>query len=230
MAIPASGTFDYVFHVPAGPQSGSRKLKGGLRDPLGRRDRLLGHAPTLEAIEYKREEWQLYSRVTLTASRWRLSGSRSMSFSVDRALIRTLRAGDVLNISRTGCGGLGLSILRDGDLVAAAGAITKVPLGAGLTARNPGDLVEQAEMVFRARDPQYRMGEYPIELSVEGETRIVHRGRPRLGPYDIFVIHGFIIGIPGTDERVSIERTGVCPDTAAHTTVQLFETERMEIS
>jgi hypothetical protein len=33
------------------------------------------------------------------------------------------------------------------------------------------------------------------------------------------------VGIPGTDECVSIERLGICPSTAAHNSAQLMEAE-----
>jgi len=230
MVMAIEGTFDYVFDVStvagaAGP------LQGRPREPLARTDRrLLGHAPLLEAVEYQREAWQLYARITLTGGEGRHASVRSASFSVDRGLVRVLRQGDVLYISRTLCAGLGLSILRDGQLVAAAGAITSVPLGTDVSARHPGDLVEQAEQIFRTRDPQYRTRESPIELSVAGVTRILHGGRPTLGPYEVFVRHGFLRGIPGTDESLSIERRGVCPDTAAHTTAQLLDEEGLRLS
>ena len=51
-----------------------------------------------------------------------------------------------------------------------------------------------------------------------------------MGDYEIFVRHGFLWGDPGTDESVSIELRRVCPDTAAHTTAQLLEQERQELS
>jgi hypothetical protein len=63
--------------------------------------------------------------------------------------------------------------------------------------------------------------DHPIELSIAGDTRIMHSGRPTMGRYDVLIRHGFIMGMPGTDACVSIERRGVCPDTAAHTTAQV---------
>jgi hypothetical protein len=141
-----------------------------------------------------------------------------------------LRRGDVLHISRSGRCGLGLSILREDLLIAAAGAITKVPLGLGASARMPGDLIAQAERAFRTRDPDYRMNDRPFELSIAGETRILHTGRPQIGPFDVFVRHGFLDGLPGGDVCASIERRGVCPDTAAHTSAELLEREGLEIA
>jgi hypothetical protein len=78
--------------------------------------------------------------------------------------------------------------------------------------------------------PGYVMRECPIELTVAGETRIFTRGRATLGPCEIFMRHGSLLGVPGTDECVSIERKGACPETAANTSAQLLETEglRME--
>ena len=60
--IPTSGTFDYTFVVPAEARTGS--IRSFLREPLEADPaRLLGHAPILEAVEYQREAWQLYSRM-----------------------------------------------------------------------------------------------------------------------------------------------------------------------
>ena len=77
-----------------------------------------------------------------------------------------LRAKDVLYISRTHCEGLGLSVLRDGELIAAAGAVMHVPLGPPVNVRYPHELVEEAEAVFRARDPEYDTWNYPAQLRV----------------------------------------------------------------
>ena len=69
------------------------------------------------------------SRVTLTASAREDATISSISFYVDRDLIRQLRPGDEVHISRTACDCLGLSIIRMGELVAAIGAVTAVDLG-----------------------------------------------------------------------------------------------------
>jgi hypothetical protein len=229
MVIAPEGTFDYVFDVDADLRT--EPIRGRLRDPIGDTEcptRLVGRTPLLSAVEYQREAWQLYARLTLVASDPENSVTRAV-FSVQRGLVRVLRRGDVLHISRTGCGGLGVSILREGLLIAAAGAITAVPLGVGASARIPHDLVRQAEHVFQSRDAEYCMAEEPLELTIAGETRILTLGRPQMGPFDVFVRHGFLEGIPGTNESASIERRGVCPDTAAHTSAELIEREGLEI-
>jgi hypothetical protein len=202
-------------------------MHGGLREPIqgGDLERLLGHAPLLQAVEYNREKWQLLSQVTLSATEKKHAIASSFSFNVDRELIAMLRANDVMHISRTYCAGLGLSILRDGELVAAAGAVIDVPLGPTVSVRHPRQLIEQAEAIFRVRDPEYHMRNYPVELRVGDVLHILHEGLPTIGDYEILVRHGHIWGIPGTDECVSIERLKVCPSTAAHHSAQLMETE-----
>jgi hypothetical protein len=229
MVMAQEGTFAYTFNVTDRIESGVRMV--GLASPpvTDGHTRLVGYAPVLEVTEYQREPWQLYARITLNASDRRNATVRSATFSVDRGLVRVLRPGDRLHISRTSCAGIGLSIIRDGYLVAAAGAITDVPLGADVSAHHPGDLIARAEMIFRARDAEYEMREYPIELTIGGVTRILHGGRPTMGPYEVFMRHGFLRGIPGTDESVSIERRRVCPDTAAHTSAQLLEDVRLQM-
>ena len=231
MVMPVSGTFDYTFVVPSGSRSGSRRMKGTLTAKPGWHDRrrLLGRSAILEAVEYQKEAWQLYSRLTLTAGNKWTATARSFAFSVDRALIVMLRQDDVLNISRTACAGLGLSVLREGRLVAAAGAVSAVPLGPDVSVRHTFDLVQRAEAIFRVRDPEYEMKDHPVELRVGNVTRILHVGRPTIGDYEVLVRHGFIAGMPGTNESVSIELRRVCPDTAAHTSAQLMEQEGQEL-
>jgi len=222
MVMHISGTFDYAFIVPEGARSSTRRIEGTLREPPeGEQERLIGHAPLMVTEEYQREAWQLYSRITLTP-RDRYATARSFSFSVDRALITMLREGDVVHVSRTPCAGLGLSIVRDGQLVAAAGAICHVPLGPDVSVRTPGDLVRQSERIFQTRDPEYVFGRPPLEVRIGNVTRILDGGRPTIGPYELFVRHGFIMGFPGTDACASIERIRVCPDTAAHHSAELI--------
>ena len=59
-----SGTFDYSFIVADGPCGGSRRMEGRLRErPAGEQERLIGHSPLLVAEEYRREPWQIFSRI-----------------------------------------------------------------------------------------------------------------------------------------------------------------------
>ena len=225
MVMATCGTFDYKFVVSDESFGGKRQIQGMLREPIqGDQDRLLGHTPLLQTVEYQ-EKRQLLCRVTLTATERHHAMASSFSFTEDRELIAMLRAKDVLHISRTQCAGLGLSILRNEELVAAAGAVTCVPLGPTVNVRYTHELIEEAEAIFRARDPEYDMRNYPVELRVGDVLHILHEGRPTMGDYEILVRHGRIWGMPGTDECVSIERLKICPSTAAHNSAQLMEAE-----
>ena len=229
MSISREGTCHYEFEIRGDLLNGGG-LTGRLAEPVsGGAKRLVGHAPMLTAVEYQREAWQLYARVTLTATDRAQALVGQASFSVDRRFVRMLRDGDMFYMSRTSCGGVGLSVLRQDELIGAAGAITHVPLGRGQSVKIPLDLIEQAESAFRTRDPRYRMREHPIEISLAGETRITDGGRPTIGPYDVFIRHGFLSGSPGTDVCLSIERKGACSDTAAHTSAQLLDEEGIDL-
>jgi len=229
MSIPREGTCHYEFEIRGDLLNGGG-VTGRLAESVsGGAKRLVGHTPRLTAVEYQREAWQLYARVTLTATDRAHALVGQASFSVDRRFIRMLRDGDMFYMSRTSCGGVGLSVLRQDELIGAAGALTHVPLGRGQSVGLPLDLIRQAEGVFQARDSGYRMREYPIELSLAGETHITDGGRPTIGPYDVFIRHGFLRGMPGIDVCLSIERNGVCSDTAAHTSAQLLDEEGIDL-
>jgi hypothetical protein len=65
MVMPTCGTCDYAFVVHEASVPG-RAICGALREPIEKeQERLLGHAPLLQTVEY--EKWQL-CRITLTAT------------------------------------------------------------------------------------------------------------------------------------------------------------------
>ena len=221
MVMANEGTFDYVFVVPA--DANEVTWPGSLRDPLPAGEkRLLGRAPVISFSDYETDLGVPRTRITLKSSGI-LSRKSEYSFPVDRALARMLRPADVIHISRDGCAGLGLSVLRDGELVAAVGAVTHVVLGNEISVRTPWDLVKGAEAAFRVRDSEFDFYELPLEITTGGQTRLLYRGRPRMGRYEAFVIHGFLRGMPGTSECMSLSLTGVCPDCAASLTAQLLD-------
>jgi hypothetical protein len=132
-------------------------------------------------------------------------------------------------MSRTPCGRLGLSIIRSGRLIAAAGALSAVPLGELVRVRIPSDTVRDAERAFRKSDPKFEFPHLPVEVRLGDDVRIMFRGRPRIQSYDVWVEHGFYRGIPGTDECVAIALAGSCPDTAAIASAQLLDSDAIEI-
>jgi len=141
--------------------------------------------------------------------------------------VRSLRCGDRVYMARTPCAGVGISVIRGDTLVAAAGAVTAVPLGPELVVGAPdvgvGALFEQI-------DPDYQLLEIPLEFKVGGQRRLAHCGTRTLGPYWIYVIRGFCPGMSGTDECAAIVRVGTFTETPTSSTAQLLgggEVERV---
>jgi len=239
MVIPLCGTFDYKVVVP--DNLGEWRWEAHLRapvvpsgDPL-RDDRLFGYSPIVEitpagitpdpgnsSVRNVRPR-VLRSRITFTASEQAHARTASAGFYVDHSLTAAIRPHDVLFVSRTSCGGLGLSLHRDNQLVVAVGAVTAVPLGDSVRVRIPGELIKQAEDVFRLHDPEFEFGHLPVEIEIDKHRRVVFGTRSRLGAYDVFVEHGFYRGLPGTDECVAISLPRACPDVAAIATAQLLD-------
>lgn len=238
MAMPFSGTFDYVVTVPHDLDAGAFECRAALGEPVLQTGdelhdyRLVGTAPWLRVADAgltpdpgPHRPRVLRSRVTLTAKRRRDATVREVSFHVDKGLISCLRGGDSFHLVRTGCGGLGVSVIREQELVVAAGAVTEVVLGRGVRARIPWDPVEAAEAIFRQRDPDFEVQTAPIEVSVNDLHAVLEGGERTLGPYVVFVVHGFIRGIPGTDPCAAICRKGGCPIQAASASAMLLGDE-----
>jgi len=238
MTISPAGTFDYVAVVPA---DASRRWRAQLRqtptDEHGRSEarRLVGISPWLEISEAGptpdvRSSAHtgtvlprvLRSRVTLEASTPE-GAFRSVSFCLDSGLTSVLHAGDELNVARTHCGGVGVSIIRDRQLLAAAGAVTAVPLSNSVQARIPWDVASAAEATFKRVDPRFEFRELPVELRVRDDVRLLYRGRPHIGAYEVFAEHGFYAGTPGTDECLAVCSSGNCPITAAIASALLLD-------
>jgi hypothetical protein len=96
-----------------------------LRAPIAPHEyRLVGPAPELTWLEDGSE-----TTLVLTAPGRDRATVRAASFAVPTELVQRWRPADVLYLSRTPAAGLGLALHRAGALVAAAGAITSVPLG-----------------------------------------------------------------------------------------------------
>ncbi len=243
MVMPASGTFQYSGIVPENParsdgrwemhdesgaesSSGSDRLKHnrlvGLQPSLQITD--VGLCPDVRSSPYTGivHPKVLLSRLTLRAATKERATLAAFSFCVDQALTRSWRVGDVLNVVRDACGGLGLSVVRSNRLITAIGAVTAVPHN-GLTIRIPSDAIREAEGVFSRLDPTFRFPELPIEVAIGSERRVLYRGRPRIGDYEVFVEHGFYPGLPGTSECAALFLVGIGGGTAAICSAQILE-------
>jgi len=152
------------------------------------------------------------SRLILTASGTTNATVASASFLVAEGLTRRLQARDVIHLVRTARGGLGIAVLREGQLVVAAGAVVSMPLGHGIEVSFPWRVIRAAETKFRKVDPEFEFPESPVEIKIGDERQVLFRGWHKTGHFKVFVEHGIIAGIPGTDECIGISAIGACPE------------------
>lgn len=241
--MPPCGTFDYVATVPEEPAGSSSDWDVRLRYPVKQTGsdildrRLVGYAPRLRITDAgltpdpgPQCPSVMRSRLTFTAANQSDATVSAISFHVDRDLISLLHPGDDLHISRTSCAGLGLSVLRRGRLLAAVGAVTAVPLGNDFQAHHPWRLVEKAAAVFAKADREFEFRENPIEFVHKKQRRILLSGCCQLGPYAVFMWHGFLRGIPGTNESAAVCEASRQVPAFASLSAQLLEADPVEIT
>lgn len=243
MALEASATFQYVTTVPSNLEEGSSPwplqpllpvdhIGDSLHD-----SRLVGLSPRLTITDGGPTPNPSHSRpavprsrITLTAARKQDASFSAASLYVDRDLMRAFKLGDILHIARTGCGGLGISLLRNDALVFGVGAISAVPLGNEVRGSIPFSLTQEAEQLFQESDPSFEFSELPLQISIEERIRITFRGMFRMGSYEIWVEHGFYPGMPGDDECAAISLEGACASAAARATAQLLNGSDLEMT
>lgn len=225
MVMPPCGTCDYRAIVPAGwpaqdnwqceDQSGALELR---TNESIRKNRLVGHHPLLKVEG---------NQVTLQAIPSDHAQAQAFSLSLDRRLIDVWLPGDVLQFVRTATANLGVSTVRNNGLVTAVGVITCLQLGQDIRASSvsavscpdcdaavaaearhchqcgaslPSGLPSTAHPLDSFKGP-----EGLLDITVHGESRRLGRGgHTELGGYEITVLHGFRVGIPGTHECAAI--------------------------
>ena len=236
LVVHSSGTFNYVAVVPDDADDGLFECEAHAREdrPIGSSEagaRLVGLEPKLIVTPAgipsdtgPGRPWVMRSRLTLSARSHARATVAEACFHVDRALTRRMLPGDEVYISYTGCAGLGLSVVRRGELVVAVGDIAAVPLGDVVSARVPLDLLGEASAIFARRDPHFQFPSMPIEITVGGETAVLFEGIRDLDPYSVFVAHGYLPGIPGTDCCAAIWRQQLCSATAARASMEMLDT------
>jgi hypothetical protein len=134
-----------------------------------------------------------------------------------------------VHISLTACSCLGLSILRKSELLAAVGAVTAVDLGKDFKALVPHPLVQEALHVFRNEDPEFTFSERPIEFIHKSHRRVLFSGNCRIGEFEVRLRHGFLEGIPGTDESAAIYLGGNYVPAFVNTSAELLENDSVEL-
>ena len=236
MAMPPSATFHYVTEIPHGVAQASPWQMKSVESFKASGDslfdcRLVGWEPLLFVNDAgmtpspsasRPSVWR--SELRLVATDTKYAAQPTVSYFVDKALIHAMRQGDVFHIARTACGGFGASAIRQGKLIFAVGEVTVVPLGSDISAKIPYDLLDKAEGIFRRRDPEFEFPDYPVEVCIGDSPKIWYRGLARMGAYHVWVEHGFIQGMPGTPESVSITLDEVCDWVAGSASAQLLLT------
>ena len=244
MVMPLCGTFSYVATVPGDHDvGGATEWETRLYSPIERSgdqlldSRLVGWSPRLRISDYGSIEGGgpvsehsqtvrprvIASLFSLCASSMEDARLQEFSFKVDRVIVSRLQQGDDIHMIRTQTADLGLSVVRDGKLLLAVGAVTAVPLGDSVSATGCWGLAQQAEKVFQQYDPDFELRECPIRISVGGTTVVLQAGGRELGGYAVRAEHGFIRGLPGTYECAAIWKLGASPETAVIATSLLLQ-------
>jgi hypothetical protein len=175
--------------------------------------RLVGHSPALDI-------WG--DRITLIARQRDLAGLAAVFLAIDPDIPARFCAGDMLHLARTGTGGLGASVFRDGRLVLGVGAVRSVPLGEDVQAE-----VVWPESARAMTGPFHLRSESAVAFTVGGQRHLMPTGHAsRLGTYTIWVDHGLTPGLPGTEECVSISVEDRFPADAALRWARLLDDQR----
>jgi hypothetical protein len=234
---PLCGTFDYQAIVPEARSEGGFECYAKTRRPVVRSgshlegDRLVGMSPRVCVTDAGppstpglRPPWSLRkrSRIALVAIAQDRASVAEASFHIDKTFTDCAKAGDHMHLSGDGGCGLAFSLIRGGKLVAAAGALTLVPLGNGAEVRIPKDLISAAASVFQKRDPGFEFVERPVEVKIEGlrewygqsrsgglqnsptDAFISFGGGETIGDYRVIVRHGSFAREGGQSESLSI--------------------------
>ena len=184
MALPTSGTFDYVTVMPTPASDGVVRCRARTRTPVAHTGnnlvdaRLVGLSPSIEIADAgltpdpsPERPRVMRSSIAFTASPDDRAQVRFARFHVVRSVMGALRAGDMMHFARSHSADLAMSVLRDGRLIVAIGAVCAVPLGHDIEARYPRKLIEQATDVFRQCDPDFRFAETPLEIVADRSRR-----------------------------------------------------------
>ena len=236
MALPPSATFHYVTEITEGAAKTSpwqMKSAESFR-PTGDSffdRRLVGWKPLLYISDAGMtpnpnvsKPAVLRKQLRLVATDKEYASQESASYFFDKALVHTLRPGDTFHMVGTDCCGFGASVIRQGKLIFAVGEVTAVPLGSGITARIPSDLLEEAQEVFRRRDSKFEFPELPIEFRSGDISCIIYRGQAQIGGYHVRVERAFLPSDDAIPECASISLDEACDWVAASATAQLLKT------
>lgn len=223
MAMPPCGTFEYVTTVPSAAESHSFPWRLQLAEDIEPRgdslldDRLLGYAPLLSVSEESTIPDPTDERQTMTLSTFTLRASSRKNarmaeawFHIDQQLTMLLQPGDLLRLSRSGMGGIGLALQRGEKLVFAVGTILGHSLGKGIRVNLPYDAMRQAGRFDTVpfEDQRGKPLLVPLEIHVGEEMQSIFRGKAEVGEYQVWVEGGTAYSY--YDMFLAISAKGLC--------------------
>jgi hypothetical protein len=220
MVMAPCATFKYFVIVPKDPHNHDSPWPVRMDEPVPPfgdslfTSRLVGYSPHLyrsnagTVSPHKLDTPVTHTtRLTLVAQDKKNASVSESSFLIASSLFSSLQQGDLFHMAGTDCGGTGFSVIRDGRLVFAAGAVHAVPLGEDIRVNFP-NMSESGQRYMLGPlncDPELR--QQPIEVRVGTQAFTAYEGRSQLGGYKLSVVHAFRLGIPGDDECVAMIRT-----------------------
>ena len=143
------------------------------------------------------------NQVVLRADKRKDATTWKLSFHAGDALLMVMQPGDEIYMTRGPTSDLGLSLLRQGDLVVAVGHARSVPLGR-VALRSTAERVS-APPWLGGQQPQG-----PVQFRCGSEERSIgERESGEIGDYDLYVERLEQWGFPGKTECVAISRKEV---------------------
>lgn len=203
MALPLYETFHYTMVVPS---LSKQPMVWPLQDASGANPsqfwkrnshtshRLLGLDPTLEVGR---------DQLVLRASSRRHAQVASVSIDIAPHFIEVLHVGYEIHLVREMTSDLGISVLRNGKLIMAIGAVSSAPLGEPLSllSREPESCQTKASSDHNGW----------IECTVFDETiRLKENESSSIADFDISVLRCASEGLPGSCECVAISHKTLC--------------------
>ncbi len=130
------------------------------------------------------------------------------SFAAGDALQRFACDGDALHLERDALGSIGISLLRDGRLVLAFGALGGVPTGS-VSVRCGPEIESLDAEGWKRFDVQARLDRW-VTFAVDGEQCELRQGESAcIGEYDIYLDRCWRPGIPGVSLNAAVALAGV---------------------
>lgn len=185
--IHTSGTFEYEAEFTEKSFGNSEIVLHGSARSGENETRLVGLSPKIRF-------WN--DRLVIVASLPIKAIMRNVSFPIGDAVNFAAQPGDQLYVVRTGCGGMGLSVLRHGRLILAIGAVRDLPLGEDLKIVIPRTDDERWPKAAADNWLEFKVG---IE-----QSKLRQREVAVVDNYHLYVERCWEDGEPGTDESVSI--------------------------